>query len=178
MALAITLGCGRPPGVPESSSETSQKLPFDREPNPHGTSPSQSLVPPNRIPAGTSVTVRLSAPISSASAHAGDTFAAALDDPVVVDDQTLLPRTAQVSGRVIEAKPSVGVNEPGYVRIVLVSVSTGDKTIAIETSSIFAKAPREELHSPTHGSGPVKNDVVLTAERRLTFRLSQAITLP
>jgi len=173
LALAFIPACSRPPASPDSS-DSQQRLPFDKEP-PASTSSNHSLIPPTTIPEGTFLTVRLSKPLSSVSAHAGDGFEGAIDEPVVVDQQTLLPRGAKVSGRVLDAKSADGPRNPGYLRVTLVSVNAAGRTVLIDTSSIFAKAaPR-----PSAAGGPesAPNDVLFTPDRRLTFRLAQAIDL-
>ena len=85
------------------------------------------------------------------------------------EGQTLVPRGTAVVGRVLDAKQSVG-NERGYLRIALVSVEVGGKTVLIDTSSIFAKAGARD--------GGATKEVVLTPERRLTFHLTQGVELP
>jgi hypothetical protein len=173
LTLAFLPACSRPPASPDSSNGR-QKLPFDKE-DPASTASSQSLIPPTTIPEGTFLTVRLSKPLSSVSAHAGDGFEGAIDEPVVADQQTLLPRGTNVSGRVLDAKSSDGPRNPGYLRVTLVSVNGAGKTILIDTSSIFAKAtPRP---SAVGSPAPASNDVVFTPDRRLTFRLAQAVDL-
>jgi len=125
------------------------------------------------IPEGTFLTVRLSKPLSSVSAHAGDGFEGTIDEPIVVDEQTLLPRGTQVSGRVLDAKSAVGQRNPGYLRVTLVSVNAAGRTVLIDTSSIFAKAtPRLAT-----GAAPPSNDVLFTPDHALTFRLAQAVDL-
>jgi hypothetical protein len=173
LAFVFTPACSRPPASPDSSSSL-QRLPFDQQ-TPASTSSSRSLIPPTMIPEGTFLTVRLSKPLSSVSAHAGDGFEGTIDESIVVDQQTLLPRGAKVSGRVLDAKSADGPRNPGYLRVTLVSVNAGGRTVLIDTSSIFAKAtPR-----PSAAAGPASapNDVVFTADRRLTFRVAQAIDL-
>lgn len=169
--LQLTVcSCRRPTGVPDS--DTSQKLPFDREPS-KGTTPTQSLIPPTRIPEGTSLTVRLAQPISSASTRPGESIDCSLDDPIVIDEQTLIPRGSQIKGRVLDAKPSSGIDDPGYLRIALVSVDVRGAILPIDSSSIFSKAP---VH-PDHSSPHFPNDVLIPPDRRLTFRLARAIDL-
>jgi len=127
------------------------------------------------VPEGTFLTVRLSKPLSSVSSHAGDSFEGTIDEPIVVDQQTLLPRGSQVSGRVLDAKSADGPRDPGYLRVTLVSVNAAGRTVLIDTSSIFAKAtPRP---SAAGGPAPTSNDVLFTPDRRLTFRLAQAVDL-
>ena len=170
LLLAIGPGCGRRPDVPEPSSPTTQKLPFDRQSQAKGVSPSHSLVPAvTRLPEGTSIAVRLRAALSSASAHTGDTFDGTIEEPVAVDGQTLVARGAAVVGRVLDARRSDG-KENGYLRIALVSVAVGGKTILLDTSSIFSKGGARE--------GGTARDMVFTPERRLTFHLTQGVDLP
>src|ERR1039457_4762465 len=89
LALGLICGCGRPPAEDASNSD-SQNLPFDRQPRSTGISPSQSLIPSStKLPEGTPIPVRLQTALSSASAHAGDTFYATVDEPVTIDGQTL-----------------------------------------------------------------------------------------
>src|SRR5580700_5674678 len=138
--------CSRPPAAENADS---QKLPFDRQPHSTGVSPSQSLIPSTtKLPEGTPILIRLQSPLSSASAHPGDTFTATIDEPVAVDGQTRIARDTPVTGRVLEAKPAAGAHEPGYLRVVLVSLNVGGRQFMIYTSSIFAKGgPREERNS-------------------------------
>src|SRR5271167_3425969 len=133
LALSLLFGCGHPPAENASQSD-SQKLPFDRQPRSTGVSPSQSLIPSTtKLPEGTPIRIRLQSALSSASSHAGDTFNATIDEPVVIDGQTLVARGTSATGRVLEAKASAGSRgsstgsspgsslgsslEPGYLRI-------------------------------------------------------------
>lgn len=174
LSLALAAACGRPTGVPASSSSDQQKLPFDREPSSKGLSPSQSLIPPTRrLAEGTTIAVSLQKPLSNASAHAGDAFDGTLDEPVVVEGQTLIERGNAVTGRVLDAQPPSG-RRPGYLRVTLVSVDVDGKKAMIETSSIFAKGKAGPLDRRPGGPG----DVVFGPDRRLTFHLAEAADLP
>ncbi len=156
LALSFLCACGHPPA--ENSSNTdSQKLPFDRAPRSTGISPSQSLIPSaTKLPEGTPIPIRLQSALSSASSHAGDTFNATIDEPVVIDGQTLIARGTPATGRVLEAKPSASSRrlsresspEPGYLRIVLVSLKVGGRPVMIETSTIFTRGTK-----PGYGHG-------------------------
>ncbi len=185
LVLSLLCACGRPPADNASNSD-SQKLPFDREPRSTGISPSQSLIPSTtKLPEGTPIPVRLERALSSASWHAGDTFKATVDEPVVIDGQTLVARGTSATGRVLEAKPSATSlgrsSEPGYLRIVLVSLNVGGRPVMIETSSIFAKGgSREERNQATgtaSDAGHKDKDIVLGIDRRLNFRLAQTVDL-
>jgi hypothetical protein len=185
LTLSVLCGCARPPADDASNSDP-QKLPFDRQPRSTGVSPSQSLIPSStKLPEGTSLPIRLQNSLSSASSHAGDTFSATIDEPVTIDDQTVIQSGTAVTGRVLEAKPAPrspeSSLEPGYLRIVLVSLNVGGKTIMIETSSIFARggsrdAPKAKSRQASSSANKDK-DIVFGKDRRLNFRLAQTADL-
>jgi len=181
LMLSLISACGRPTsdsGGNASSSADSQKLPFDRQPRSTGISPSQSLIPSaTKLPEGTPIPIRLQSALSSASAHPGDTFGAIVDEPVVVDGQTLIDRGTPATGRVLEAKPSANSLAPGYLRIVLVSLDVGGRPVKIETSSIFAKGRIREEPNAASGVSRKDRDIVFGIDRRLTFRLAQTADL-
>jgi hypothetical protein len=140
------------------------------------------------LPEGTPLPIRLQNPFSSASAHAGDTFYGVIDEPVVIDGQTRVEIGTTATGRVLEAKPATvsrdTAPEPGYLRIVLVSLNVGGKPVAIETSSIFAKGGSREERNPTTPGAAIKvrgrdrqKDIVFGIDRRLNFRLAQSVDL-
>jgi len=189
LALGLISSCGRPPAEDASNSD-SQKLPFDRQPRSTGISPSQSLIPSTtRLPEGTALPIRLQSALSSLSSHAGDTFSGTIDEPVEIDGRTLVPRGTMVTGRVLEGKAAARSHErspgtslePGYLRLVLVSLNVGGKSVMIETSSIFAKGgPREEQKAApgkVPGAATKDKDIVFDTDRRLNFRLAQTVDL-
>jgi hypothetical protein len=190
LTLALLGGCSRPPAQNEPGAAAAQKLPFEGTARTTGILPSRSFVPStSKLPEGTPIPVRLRTAVSSDSSHAGDTFSAIVDEPVVIDGQTILAAGTLATGRVLEAKPSTsgGVNlfegapEPGYLRIVLVSLEVGGKPVMIETSSIFAKGgSRERTAAGGAASGEGQReveDVVFGVDRHLSFRLAQKIDL-
>jgi hypothetical protein len=214
LLIGFTLACGKQTGVPgddSASADDSQKVLLDRASESTGISPSRSLVPAvSRVPEGTPITIRLQSTISSASSSAGDSFEGTLDDPIVIEGQTAIPRGAAVSGRVLAAKASGRLHDPGYLRIALVSIKVDGTPVAIETSSLFVKGGSHERRNlamirggtgagaliggvagggkgaligsamgAAGGTGTAyatgKKEVSFGEERRLTFRLAQAV---
>jgi hypothetical protein len=185
--LGLALSCGHETGLTAADpNSNSKKLPFDRQPQSAGFSPSRSLIPSvTRLPEGTPLIICLQRDLSSASAHKDDKFAAILDAPIVIDGQTLVPRGAAVSGRVLASQHSGGPHDPGYLRLALVSVTVGEKPIPIETSSLFAKGGSRDGRSSAmirasaeHGPAPsAPEEIHLGPERRLSFRLAQEVDL-
>jgi len=116
------------------------ELPFERTAQKTGISPTSSVIPPGaNIPTGTAIAVRLRSAISSARQRTGDRFEAVLDEPVVVNGETLLERGTVVTGRVIEARRASATRSPGYLRLVLTSFPVFGKTELVQTSSAFLK---------------------------------------
>lgn len=103
-----------------------------------------------------------------------------LDDPIVIEGQTVVPGGASVTGRVLDVRSAVGPREHGYLRIALVSLKIGDKEVPIDTSSLFAKGGAHEDHGAkmSPASDPLaplgtSKEMVFVPGRRLTFRLTQ-----
>jgi hypothetical protein len=162
VGLAMALACDHQSSVPVVAPEAvpmpdEARLPFDREAQPGGISPTSSVVPAGaQIPAGMLVMIRLQTVLSSATARSEDTFKAVLDEPIVVNDQTLAERGTVVIGRVVEARPMDQMQTPGYLRLTLSSMSINGKSARISTSSNFLKGagpPRRNVTLPGVGDG-------------------------
>jgi hypothetical protein len=159
LAIPLAIGCNRNStpaliaGTPAQGSTTPAASPQDvpfHEPDEktEGISPSESLVPtPQRVPAGTAIIVRLESGVSSATAQAGDRFEAVLDEPIVAGGQTIAPRGAQVTGKVLSAKPSGHPQDPGYLRVALASITIGGKPVVVQSSSISVRGKSHEKHN-------------------------------
>jgi hypothetical protein len=200
LLLALSLaGCSQRESLPTSVETVSadQHLPFEGTSDKAGNFPTGSLTP-TAIPAGTPVTIHLQLSLSSASSRPGDPFDAVLDEPIVVRGQTIAPRGAVLVGKVLDAKPADQFQEPGYLRLAMTAISLNGKLISIQTSSIFVKRGSHEQRNVTilrDGSGKKgaligasadapgttfatgSMDVGVAPERRLTFRLAQALPL-
>jgi hypothetical protein len=211
--VALLNGCSRQPGAPAGpeNSAGDQSLPFDRASEKSGISPTGKLVPTS-IPIGTAITVRLQTPLSSASSASGDSFAATLDESLTIDKQTIVPRGAAVRGKIVEAKASGHLQDPGYLRLKLTTILVNGKSYPLQTSSIFVKGASHEKRNlaligggagagaliggvagggkgaligsavgAAGGTGAAyatgNKDVGFAAERRLTFRLNESLSL-
>jgi hypothetical protein len=127
----LAIGCGvgaQPPTVatdtPATPATPQQQLPFVE---------GKALV----VPANTAVYVRLQQSISSATAQSGQNFSAELDEPLVVEGQTLAPKGAPVTGKVVAARESGHLHNAGYLRITLSSITLNGKTVPLQTNSVF-----------------------------------------
>lgn len=142
-ALLFTSACGRAPQNVNASamdnaasSDSSEQLPFGGK----AEGKRSSLIPDQiTVPQGTVITVRMQSGISSATAQPGETFNATLDEPIVVDGRTVAKQGSAVLGKVLEARRSGHLQDPGYLRITVSSVSIEGKQVPIDASTIAAK---------------------------------------
>ncbi len=141
LLLVAIAGCsGQLPANPQAAgpdSNSGEQLPFDQQAK-KGILPTKAMLPTElTIPAGTPISVRLQNSISSATASPGDGFEAVLDEPLVINGQTIAPREAPVRGRVVAARHSGRMHNSGYLRIALSSMEIDGKSVPIQSSSIF-----------------------------------------
>jgi hypothetical protein len=86
------------------------------------------------IPEGTPVEVRLTDSLGSARSVEGQSFAATLDAPIVVGDAVVVPRGANVRGRVLYARRSGRLRGPAELTITLTSLDLRGREYAIVTA--------------------------------------------
>jgi len=137
LSLLLAAGCSGMPDTINAGGPTAGSAPpfaaakkglFSRE------APAPDSV---TIPAGTPISVRLQNAVSSASARPGDEFAAVIDEPIVVDGRTVVPRGAGVTGRVVAARSSGRLHNSGYLRLALATIDVNGKATPIHSSSVF-----------------------------------------
>jgi len=80
--------------------------------------------------------VTLDETLASNRNHAGDSFAASLSRPVVVNGKTIIPAGAHVAGRVVDAKDSGRLHVPARLSVALSSVEVDGKSYDIDTNTI------------------------------------------
>ena len=144
----VLVGCSHHDGIPTSevASSPDQHLPFDASSDKGGIFPTGALIA-TAIPAGTPLAVRLRSSLSSATSRAGDSFEAIPDEPTD-SRKSIAPRGSVVSGKVLDAKAASALQEPGYMRLALTSVSLQGQPVAIQTSSIFVKRNLRRERNP------------------------------
>jgi hypothetical protein len=124
LTLALALGCSKSPAATNDSGGA----PFEKS--------SESKAAELNVPAGTAISIRLQSTVSTASAHSGDSFEAVLDEPVVVDGRTVIPKGAAATGRVVTSQSGGHLHKVPYLRIALSSVSIDGNSVPLHTSSI------------------------------------------
>lgn len=173
LLIAMCGGCsgGTQPTVVADGQSSSQQLPFTE---------SKPLV----VPADTMVYVRMQQALTSASAKAGQSFTAVLDEPLLADDQTVAQAGTEVKVTVVAARDSGRVNAAGYVRVVISSMSVNGKIVPVQTASVIAGGANIHNHNLSFVVGRTnsfqdnghKAQAGFAAGQRLAFRLSQPVS--
>jgi len=135
LVLALA-GCGQKPAE-ESTAEGTSATGAAKSGGTGGAA--RTAAAPVVLPVGTELTARLVDSLSSKDSNAGDTFQATLDKPVVVDGTTVIPKGADVSGKVTNAVPSGRLKQRAELWVTLTEVKVGGKTYEISTSTTGQK---------------------------------------
>ena len=88
------------------------------------------------LPAGTVLTVRMIDPVDSEVSRVGETFRASIDEPVVVGDQQVIPRGADVVVKLVDDKQSGKISGKTELTLDLVSVFVNGKIVDVNTEAV------------------------------------------
>jgi hypothetical protein len=98
------------------------------------------------IPAGTLLEVSLIDNLSSARNHSGETFAASLEEPIVVNGVVAVPKGANVTGAIVAAVPSGHLKTPAELAVKLSAIEVGRKSYEISTSGYARRGESHKKH--------------------------------
>jgi hypothetical protein len=185
LALVATVGCSRPFETPAEGAVNESRAPFkDSQSQPSRSGETAGLTPvaavsdrpqglpfqpSEEIPAGTLLTVKLQTPIAVRVPIMVDSFEAVIEQPVLIQGNTLIPQGSSVVGHVESVFLSEMEPRRGYVGLVLDSIRIGEGTVPVQTSNLFARQ--------TSMKNSTVSTIRLERGRRLTFRLIQPISL-
>jgi len=88
------------------------------------------------LPAGTRLVIRMIDGVDSERNSVGQRFAASLDEPVVVDGQTVIPRGADVVVKLVDAKESGKFEGRTSLTLDLMSVMINGRMVDINTETV------------------------------------------
>jgi hypothetical protein len=88
------------------------------------------------LPAGTNVSIRMIDGVDSETARLGQTFAAALDEPVMLNGETVIPRGADVTVKLVDSKESGKLTGRAELTLDLVSVRVNGRMVDINTQTV------------------------------------------
>jgi hypothetical protein len=86
------------------------------------------------VPAGTQLSIRLNDEVDSEKAQVGDVFHGSISSPVAIDDQTAIPTTADVEGRVVDVKSAGRFAGQSVLTLELTTLKMNGKSYSLQTS--------------------------------------------
>ena len=88
------------------------------------------------IPAGTNIVIRMIDGVDSEVARMGQTFAASMDEPVDVNGETVIPRGADVTVKLVDSRDSGKLTGKAELTLDLVSVRIDGRMIDLNTQTV------------------------------------------
>jgi hypothetical protein len=117
--------------VPAESSNGSGN---DSASNTPSTPPPPPVPQKITVPAGTQLSIRLNDEVNSEKAQVGDVFHGSISSPVAIDDQTAIPTTADVEGRVVDVKSAGRFAGQSVLTLELTKLTMNGKSYSLQTS--------------------------------------------
>jgi hypothetical protein len=105
------------------------------------------------VPTGTRLTVRTVDAIDSDRNHVGDKFAATLDQPLFVNDVLVVPKGADVYGRLEEAKEAGHLAGKAQLRLSLTGIVINGQTYALSTGDYELSGKSRTANTATKVGG-------------------------
>jgi len=104
------------------------------------------------IPASTRISVRTIDSIDSAKNHVGDSFQASLEEPLMVDGSVVVPKGADIYGRLAESEKSGTFTGKSQLRLELTGIVVNGQTVPVVTGEY-------ELTGKSRGASTAKRTV-------------------
>jgi glucose/arabinose dehydrogenase len=124
------------------------------------------------VPKGTEISAAVGQTLATDKNKVGDTFAASLTSPIKVEGKTVIPKGAQVTGRIVKIKK----NE---LKVTLASVVVHGKSYDLETNSVAGSKNQAKNNAKDAEKAKTNKDVtVLAAHSKVTFKLAKPVTIP
>jgi cobalamin biosynthesis Mg chelatase CobN len=118
----------------ESSTGSGSGNSYDSASNTPSTPPPPPVPQKITVPVGTQLSIRLNDEVDSEKAQVGDVFHGSISSPVSIDDQTVIPTTADVEGRVVDVKSAGRFAGQSVLTLELTSLKMNGKTYSLQTS--------------------------------------------
>jgi hypothetical protein len=145
----------RPVGELPKAPLAASNEPVASQAAPLPAAPPQPPPPPKKVsvPAGTQINVRLNDGLDTEKNQVGDTFHATLGAPIVINDETVIPSGADVTGRVVDVKSAGRFAGNSVLTLELSSLSMNGKTYNIQTSQWSRQGKGEGKNTAVKAGG-------------------------
>jgi hypothetical protein len=88
------------------------------------------------LPAGTNLTVRMIEGVNSETNRVGQTFRASIDQPVMLDGNTVIPRGSDAVVKLVDQKDSGKLTGKAELRVALQSISLNGRVYDLNTQTV------------------------------------------
>jgi hypothetical protein len=88
-----------------------------------------------KIPSGTLVAVRMIDSVDSETAHQGETFKASLEEPIVLDNETVFPKNSEVYVKLTKVQSAGRVSGKSELQLQLDRIFLGKTGYVLESST-------------------------------------------
>jgi hypothetical protein len=123
-----------PPAAPPEDPPATQSV-ASTQPPPSTQPPAAAATGP-LVPVGTTITVRMIDPVNSDQSRVGETFRASVDEPLMVDGQTVIPRGADAVTKLVEDQESGKIAGKTILTLVLQQVLVNGKMVDLSTADV------------------------------------------
>jgi len=128
---SVSAAAPQPAPPPREEPRERQERPRIQRSDPD-PAPASSLT----IPSGTVIKVRMIDAVDSETSQLGQTFQASLDDPIVIEGQTVVPRGADIVAKLVEDKQSGKISGRTELTLDLVSMRVNGRMIDLTTQEV------------------------------------------
>jgi hypothetical protein len=140
--VRIEFGGGAPPAA-SAPAEDSRPVLRRHDDNVFRPEPPQTAAAapaqagePVELPAGTNLVVRVIDGVDSQTNSVGQTFAASLDEPVTIGGQTVIPRGADVTLKLVDSKESGKLTGRAELTLDLQSIQVNGRMVDVNTQTV------------------------------------------
>jgi hypothetical protein len=142
----LEFGGNPPPPAPQPPPPGQTQGRYDRRDQGFSQQPPPPQPPPQppapmpvagiQIPTGTPLTVRMIDAVDSKVAHLGQTFRASIDEPVLVNGQTVIPRGADAVAKLVEDQQSGKFEGKTILTLALTDITINGQMIDTTTGDV------------------------------------------
>jgi hypothetical protein len=113
------------------------------------------------LPAGSKLVIRMIDSVDSERNTIGQTFAASLDEPVMIDGETAIPRGADVAVKLVDDKESGKLTGRTTLTLDLMSVKVNGRMVDVNTETVTEESsPRGARTAKMAGGGALLGTII------------------
>ncbi|HYZ84906.1 MAG TPA: hypothetical protein VE621_10900 [Bryobacteraceae bacterium] len=125
-----------PPPAAAAQAEPAPRAEIMRSDREYRTPDPRTPAAPAEVPAGTTIQVRMIDDVDSERDRVGQEFRASVDEPVVVNGETVIPRGANVVAKLVDDKQSGKLSGRTELTLDLVSVEVNGRPVDVSTQEV------------------------------------------